>query len=90
MTTSAIIKYVAQYYQIEEIGLIETSRSQGRRNLPRWVAMKLCQQCGEVKLTDIAREFHVGHYSTVSQTIGRLNKLMKEDAGLAKEFNMLS
>ncbi len=27
---------------------------------------------------------------TVSQTIGRLNKLMKEDAGLAKEFNVLS
>ncbi len=52
--------------------------------------MKLCQQCGEAKLTDIAREFHVGHYSTVSQTIGRLNKLMKEDAGLAKEFNVLS
>ncbi|MCP4490568.1 MAG: hypothetical protein GY820_25120 [Gammaproteobacteria bacterium] len=52
--------------------------------------MKLCQQCGEAKLTDIASEFHVGHYSTVSQTIGRLNKLMKEDAGLAKEFNMLS
>ncbi|MCP4491966.1 MAG: hypothetical protein GY820_32380, partial [Gammaproteobacteria bacterium] len=52
MTTSAIIKYVAQYYQIEEIGLIETSRGQGRRNLPRWVAMKLCQQCGEAKLTD--------------------------------------
>ncbi|MCP4491064.1 MAG: hypothetical protein GY820_27675 [Gammaproteobacteria bacterium] len=52
---------IAQYYQIEEIGLIETSRGQGRRNLPRWVAMKLCQQCGEAKLTDIAREFHVGH-----------------------------
>ncbi len=42
----------------EEIGLIETSRGQGGRNLPRWVAMKLCQQCGEAKLTDIAREFH--------------------------------
>ncbi|MCP4487464.1 MAG: hypothetical protein GY820_09135 [Gammaproteobacteria bacterium] len=62
---------IAQYYQIEEIGLIETSR-------------------GQAKLTDIAREFHAGHYSTVSQTIGRLNKLMREDAGLAKEFNMLS
>jgi len=85
-----IIKRVARYYRIEESTLIDTRRGQGMRNIPRWVAMKLCQQCGEAKLTDIAREFHVSHYSTVSQTIGRLNKLMAEDTELAKEFNVLS
>jgi putative transposase len=52
--------------------------------------MKLCQQCGEARLLDMAEVFHVGHYSTVSQTIGRLNKLLLEDDKLAMEFNVLS
>jgi putative transposase len=54
------------------------------------MAMKLCQQCGEARLMDMAKAFHVGHYSTVSQTIGRLNKLLLEDDRLAAEFDMLS
>ena len=49
--------------------------------------MKLCQEYGEAKLHDIAKVFHVGHYSTVSKTIGRLNRLVSEDVELAKVFN---
>ncbi len=87
---NTVIQQVASHYQISKRSLTKTTRGQGARNLPRWIAMKLCQQNGGAKLIDIANAFHVGHYSTVSQTIGRLNKLMLEDADLAKEFNMLS
>ncbi|VAW55236.1 hypothetical protein MNBD_GAMMA06-1024 [hydrothermal vent metagenome] len=52
--------------------------------------MKLCQQIGGAKLTDIAKAFNVGHYSTVSQTIGRLNLLMEEDELVKNRFNALS
>ncbi len=85
-----VIEQVAGYYQMPEQAITRAKRGQGIRNIPRWVAMKLCQQHGEAKLTDMAKVFHVGHYSTVSQTIGRLNKLLSEDDKLAKEFNMLS
>ncbi len=52
--------------------------------------MKLCQQTGGPKLTEIALAFNVGHYSAISQTIGRLNKMLETDVELADCFNMLS
>ena len=54
------------------------------------MAMKLCQQIGGAKLTDIALLFNVGHYSTVSQTIGPLNKVLETDVELVECFNVLS
>ena len=85
-----IIRQVAQYYQIPEQAITQTRRGQGARNIPRWMAMKLCQQHGEARLVDLAKAFNVGHYSTVSQTIGRLNKLLLEEKEFATEFNVLS
>jgi hypothetical protein len=52
--------------------------------------MKLCQDAVGAKLMGIARVFQVGHYSTVSQMIGRLNRLVSVDPELEKEFNVLS
>ena len=52
--------------------------------------MKLCQEVGGAKLTDIALLFGVGHYSTVSQTIARLNRLMEIDDSVLKEYNTLN
>ncbi len=60
------------------------------KNIPWWIAMKLCQEVGGAKLTEIAKVFNVGHYATVSQTIGRLNGLMDEDDEVVGGFNMLS
>ena len=62
----------------------------GAKNIPRWIAMKLCQQVGGAKLTEIADVFNVSHYSTISQTIGRLNRLMGDDRETEKIFNILS
>jgi len=52
--------------------------------------MKLCQDVGGAKLTDIAIIFKVGHYSTISQTIGRLNKMLQDDRRVSSDFTMLS
>lgn len=87
---SDIIDSVATHYQIATDDILRTRRGKGARNLPRWIAMKLCQEVGSARLTDIATKFNVGHYSTVSQTIGRLNKLMREDKRVEAVYNMLS
>ena len=55
-----------------------------------WQPEEQCQEVGGAKLTEIAKVFNVGHYSTVSQTIGRLNLLMNKDTRVVGEFNMLS
>jgi len=52
--------------------------------------MKLYQEAGGANLTEIAAVFNVGHYSTVSQTIRRLNALMVDDRDVMREFNILS
>ena len=65
-------------------------RGSGEKNIPRWIEMKLCQEVGGAKLIEIAKVFNVGHYSTVSQTIGRLSILIHEGDGVIDEYNMLS
>jgi putative transposase len=87
---SAIISKVAAYYQIPEKQITHAKRGKGEKNLPRWIAMKLCQELGSAKLTEIATRFQLAHYSTVSQTIGRLNRLMLEDNDIKVIFNKLS
>jgi REP element-mobilizing transposase RayT len=85
-----IIEAVAIYYQVTGQAIKRARRGQGNRNIPRWIAMKLCQEVGSAKLTEIAEEFGVGHYTTVSQTIGRLNRLMSESRQYEKDYNVLS
>jgi len=81
---------VAHYYGITERELVTTKRGKGRKNIPRWIAMKLCQNLGSARLSEIAEDFNVGHYSTVSQTISRLNRLMAENRMIDKDYNLLS
>ncbi|MFK5950130.1 MAG: transposase [Methylococcales bacterium] len=85
-----IVATVAVKFIISEQEIYVAKRGRGVKNVPRWIAMKLCQQLGGAKLIEIAKVFNIGHYSTVSQTIGRLNILMLEDSEIASDFNMLS
>lgn len=85
-----IIKVVANYYQVKEQSIKRAKRGKGNRNIPRWMAMKLCQEVGSAKLNEIARLCEVGHYATVSQTIGRLNRLMSESREHEEIYNILS
>ncbi len=87
---SQIVQAVAIYFDVPLNGILTTKRGRGRKNLPRWIAMKLCQEVGGATLSDIAKEFQVGHYSTVSQTISRLNRQLNEDARTIQTFNVLS
>jgi len=85
-----IVHAVAIHYKVPLKGILKAKRGKGRKNLPRWVAMKLCQEVGSAKLTDIAKVFQVNHYSTVSQTIGRLNHQLKADVRTRQVYKVLS
>lgn len=83
----SVIGRVAEHYGLPTGEILQARRGQGAKNLARWVAMKLCRDVGGAKLQDIAALFHVGHYSTVSQTIGRLHRAMAEDKRPVKVIN---
>lgn len=85
-----IFSRVSEYYELPVEAIQVAKRGQGAKSVPRWMAMKLCQEIGGAKLSELAVEFNVGHYSTISQTIGRLNRLMTDEPRIAAEYKMLS
>ncbi len=87
---SEIVQAVAIHFDVSLDSLLKAKRVNGRKNVPRWLAMKVCQEVEGARLSDIAKEFHVDHYSTVSQTISRLNRQLKEDTGTEQIFNIIS
>ena len=87
---NTIIRQVAEQYDKKAEDIVTARRGQGQKNIPRWIAMKLCQDMGSAKLTEMAEVFNVGHYSTVSQSIKRLKVLMAEDDSVLESFNMIS
>ena len=90
VTMSAILMAVSTHYDVSLDDLKVARRGRGLKSTPRRVAMKLCQQLAGGTLKEIAEVFHVGHYSTVSQTIGRLNREMEENQSLLNTFRLLN
>lgn len=60
-----VIDTVAKYYRLTPDTLLNAKRGKGMKQVPRWIAMKLCQEKSSAKLKDIAKLFTVNHYSTV-------------------------
>ena len=85
-----IIEAVSEHFQIPVETIQKAKRGSRSPNVPRRKAMRLWQEKGGAKLTAIADVFQVGHYSTVSQSIWRLKRLIKEKVEVGEVLNMLS
>ena len=85
-----IIQSIADYFQVSKQSITKTKRGRQERNLPRWIAMKLCQDYSGETLTSISEHFNVGTYGTVSITIARLNELMNTDKAVREQFDIIS
>ncbi len=90
ITIAVIVKRVAQHCQCSEQSIYHAQRGKRSSNLPRWLAMKLSQDNSGQSLSHIARQFGVGNYCTVSQTIARLNRRMEEDSQVREQLNTIS
>jgi putative transposase len=69
-----VVKLVAGHYEVSEDSIYHAARGPGSKNLPRWVAMYLCQEIAGVTLQAIAEKFGLKRYGTVSTTIGKLKQ----------------
>lgn len=85
-----ILTAVSREFDVSPAALKHAERGRGRRNLPRAVAMYLCQQRGGLTLTELAKLFNVGHYATVSVTIRRLREDLGGDIQLQKRILRLA
>ncbi|OUS16315.1 hypothetical protein A9Q88_07350 [Gammaproteobacteria bacterium 50_400_T64] len=84
-----VLEAVSRYYNIPLKEIKIARRGRGLKSTPRRVAMKLCQELSGATLNEMAEIFHVGHYSTVSQTIRRLNIEITEDKSITNDLYML-
>ena len=86
---ATVITQVARHFDIPEDGIRHAKRGKGQRNIARAIAMKLGQECSGATLNELAQTFNVGHYSTISQTIRRLNKIMAEDEEVETAYEIV-
>jgi hypothetical protein len=85
-----IVSHVAQFFDCSEQSIYQAQRGRGNKNIPRWIAMKLCQDYSGQTLQEIGKLFGVGNYCTVSQTISRLKDLAIEDKRVGEQINTIS
>lgn len=84
-----IISAVAKQFKVTEESIYTAARGPGSKNVPRWVAMYLCQELSAVTLQAIAKLFKLKRYGTVSTTVGKLKKEFLEDPKLLSTTNKL-
>lgn len=77
-----IITAVAKQFKVTEESINKAARGPGSKNVPRWVAMYLCQELSAVTLQSIAKLFKLKRYGTVSTTVGKLKKEFDTDPKL--------
>ncbi len=84
-----IITEVATHFKVSEDSIYTAARGPGSKNVPRWVAMYLCQELSAVTLQAIAKLFKLKRYGTVSTTVGKLKKEFATDPKLLASANKL-
>ena len=85
-----IISAVAKEFKVSETSIYKAARGPGSKNVPRWVAMYLCQELSAVTLQSIAKLFKLKRYGTVSTTVGKLKKEFGADKKLLTSTEKLT
>ena len=85
-----IVAAVAKHFKVTEETIYQAARGPGSKNVPRWVAMYLCQELSATTLQTIARLFKLKRYGTVSTTVGKLKKEFVSDPKLAAATQKLA
>ena len=88
-STGDVIAYLAKYFFIDAHDIVTVKKGRKEKNLPRMFAIKLCQDLTGQNLKALAVVFNVQHYSAISQTVCRLNKLIIADDKVNLQFEKL-
>lgn len=81
-TCKEIVAEVAKHFKVTEESIYKAARGPGSKNVPRWIAMYLCQELSGCTLQVIAKLFKLKRYGTVSTTVGKLKKEFETDPAL--------
>lgn len=88
VTVDMIQKVVAEHYSLKQADLISERRARAVAR-PRQVAMWLAKQITTRSLPDIGRRFGGRDHTTVLHAVRRIEALKGEDAGIARDVDVL-
>jgi REP element-mobilizing transposase RayT len=78
-TYKDVIATVAKEYQVSENTIVHSQKGRQHRNLPRKVAMYICQRACDMSLQAIAEVFGVTHVGSVSNALSEVKRLLADD-----------
>jgi len=85
-----VLSSVGHYYKKTRQELVTLRRGKGTQNMPRNVAIYLCQEIAEKKLREIAPVFGLSHANSASYVTSRVRKRLKEDRALGRDIEGIS
>ncbi len=85
-TIDRVREVTARRFGVAATALSESARGRGRSNLPRGGAIALSRMIGGYPLEQIARQFGLGHYSSVTAVVRRLRRRAAIDPRYASQI----
>jgi chromosomal replication initiation ATPase DnaA len=86
-TAQQIVSSVATEFGLDKRVLLSGRRPHGELTVARNLGMLLCQSRGQMTLSEIARLFRLGHYTSVATAIGESKRLLGQDRRLRRQFD---
>ena len=84
-----IIRQVASVFKVTQESIEAGRRGRAIKNVPRWVAMYLCQEKGGHRLIDIAKRFGLKRSGSIPTTIAKLKEELNTDKKLSRKLKAL-
>ncbi|HDH01093.1 MAG TPA: hypothetical protein ENG80_04725 [Nitrospirae bacterium] len=84
-----IIESVAKAFKVSKDSIINNQRGRAHNNIPRWVSMTLAQECGGLKLVDIAAALGLKRTGSIPTTIKKLKDLLDQDRSLLRKVERI-
>jgi REP element-mobilizing transposase RayT len=88
-TLSQIVQATCRHFEVPEAVIWQSRRGRGSRTRARSVAMYLCQEVGDMRLSAIAEVFGLTSYASAGATIRQLKTRTERDAALAATIERL-
>lgn len=85
ITTKDILRATAQVFEADEALILTTLRGRGRQNVARAAALYVARRMAGKSLNEIAAEFGMHHYGSVSGAISRFANSMNGNAELSRK-----
>jgi REP element-mobilizing transposase RayT len=88
-TLSQIVQATCRHFEVQEAVIWQSRRGRGSRSRARSVAMYLCQEVGDMRLSVIADVFGLTSYASAGATIRQLKARIERDAALGATLERL-